>query len=358
MAYNIVYVEDKSSDSRENDLANLGFEVKTEPPTVNLKTVLAEIKSEHDAIILDYRLTQGDLGEKNAFYDAPTIAATLRSDRSIKETPIFLMSNEKNIVFFYKDFTNHNLFDYAVSKKYFSDNQEKFRDYLVSFISAYEKIRSDEFDLVKILGLESDEKNLLHSQFEAKLIDKKDFVFEHSRFINDSLIRSIGSLIGVDVLSARLGISKESEDWDKVLESLSGCAYTGVFSDIHQRWWMKKIDHWWDDVIQAEDSLRRLGAQERVEIIKEKLSLENLQVTAKTPLSKSTNFWTICKYSKEPLDPFDGIELANIDLLPWQEKEYFSFDSAVESKHEDDKKYVSDIDKKAIRDLIKTLNNG
>jgi hypothetical protein len=357
MAYKIMYIEDQVTDSRESDLKNLGFDVKSHFPSANLKDAISVIKTETDVLILDYSLTQGSKGENNAFYDAPTIAATLRSKPNSKEIPIFLMSNESKIVLFNKDFANQNLFDYAISKKNFINNKEKFGGYVKSFITAYSKIKSSQFDLVSILGLGKNETRLIHSKIESKLKDKKEFIFEHSRFINDTLIHAMGPLIGVDVLSARLGIAQESDDWKNVLKSLkeSNCDYSGIFCDIHQRWWMSKVTRWWEETLQCDKPLRRLDADERVQIIKEKLSLTNLGPAIKTTHSKSSNFWTICKYTKCPLDPFDGIELMRKDLLPWQEKEYFSFDAAIESKHEEDKDFVSEIDKKAIRDLIKTL---
>lgn len=65
---------------------------------------------------MDYKLTEGS---ELSYCDAPTIASTLRSkyNDGIKERPIVLISTLDNIVNIYrKDYTSHDLFDYAISK--------------------------------------------------------------------------------------------------------------------------------------------------------------------------------------------------------------------------------------------------
>ncbi|WP_298117402.1 response regulator [Flavobacterium sp.] len=355
MAYKILYVEDQKTDSRELDLKALGFEVESYDPSSDLSEILGKLNN-IDALILDYRLTNG---EKHACFDAPTIAATLRSKHTtdFKERPIILMSNEDVIVDYYKDFTNQDLFDFAISKKDFLGNKEKFKNYLTSFVEAYSKIKTDNFDLLKIFQINSSESGLIHTQIKSKLKSKEGFIYEHSRLINDTIINAIGTLIGEDILAARLGISKDSKDWAVVLDSLKDAKYFGIFSDIHSRWWMDKVNFWWENVIEFETPLRRLNAEERVNVIKTKLSLDDLNPSVKTEYSTSSNFWTICKFSNKPLDPFDGIELLKKDYLPWQEKEYISFDSAL-TEIEKFKNIISEIDKKAIRELANKVNTN
>lgn len=356
MAYKILYVEDQKAESREHDLKDLGFVVESYDPSSDLSEILAKL-NDINALILDYRLTKG---ENHACFDAPTIAATLRSihTEDFKERPIILMSNEDLIVDYYKDYTNQDLFDFAISKKDFLLNKDKFKKYLISFVEAYSKIKADNFDLVKIFQIKTEERCLIHPQIQSKLNSKEGYIYEHSRLINDSIIHAVGALIGEDILAARLGVSKDSKDWNTLLESLKESKYTGIFSEIHSRWWMDKVLFWWGEIIKSETPLRRLNAEERVNIIKTKLSLTNLEPAVKTNHSSSSNFWTICKFSSQPLDPFDGIELLKKDYLPWQEKEYISFDSAL-TEIESYKNSISEIDKKAIRELSKTVNaNG
>lgn len=350
MAYKIFYIDDQDAASREADLKNLGFEVETHKPTNNFKDIELKVRDNIDALILDYKLTEG-VGEQ-ACFDAPTIAQFVRTMHSIDgfNIPIVLMSNQTIFIENYKnDFTSQDLFDFTITKQEFSSNQELFGNKLNSFINAYKKIKADN-SLIKSLSLKEDQ-DILHSRLIASYEKLGNNHFKVSSLIYDDLICAVGLMIGEDILSARLGVSKDSEGWSKLLEHLTDASYKGVFSDIKNRWWMDKVNSWWNEKISSENSLRRLNSQERVELLKSKLELETLIPLKKTEHSISSNFWTICKQSNQPLDPFDGIELLN-DYLPWQEKKYISIDSALE-KMEDYKTLVSDIDKKAIRDIVK-----
>ena len=354
MAYKIFYIDDLETESRKKDLEDLGYVVKLYDPTSNLNDLFTEIEADTDAVILDYRLTKG---KNNACFDAPTIAQTLRTKHKDdnKGIPLILMSNEQiKVSEFDKDFTSQDLFDFVLTKEEFTRGMDIFKSKLDSFIAAYQKIKSDN-DLIKILGLEKGE-IVLHSRF-ITLFDKAgNNQLKTSSLIYDNLISAIGLTVGEDVLSARLGVSKKSEDWPKLLDSLKNAIYKGIFSDTKERWWMEKVNFWWKEKISETIPIRRLNAEERVELIKEKLELKNLTVVIKTKYSESSNFWTICKFSKEPLDPFDGVELLK-DYLPWQEKEYLSIDSALLNKDEY-QSLISNIDKKAIRELASKLNTN
>lgn len=353
MDYKLLYIEDQSAESRESDLKDLGYIVNTLDPPKDLGEILSKIKPDTNALILDYRLTKG---ENNVCFDAPTIAQTLRSKHSENkfELPIILMSNENVITDYYKDFTSQDLFDFSLTKKEFIDDKIGFNKKLKSFIGTYSKIKEADFNLSKILDVEEEGNDLIHSRIFAKLDIKKGDIFAFSDFIYSKIICSTGLLIDEDVLSARIGISKKSSEWKNILDSLNNCVYGGIFSDTYPRWWMSKIENWWVETIQCETPLRRLDASERMEIIKNKLSLTELEVVVKTTQSHSSNFWTVCKYSNAPLDPFDGIELLK-EYLPWQEKEYLSIDSAL-IKMDDYKNLLSAVDKKAIRELAHKLN--
>ncbi|MVM42301.1 hypothetical protein GO730_39090 [Spirosoma sp. HMF3257] len=360
MDFKILYIEDQAAESREQDLINLGFNTLTYDPSSDISEVLQQVKqADINALILDYRLTAG---QKQACFDAPTIAQTLRTkyshDTNNKyEFPIILMSNEGIITDYYNDFTSQDLFDFTLTKKEFLDKPERFKSKLISFINSYEVIKDSKYDILKILGITSNEENLVHTGIITKTKQFDQHTFEFSRLIFEQIIRAIGPLIGKDVLAARLGVSQSSPDWDKLLLSLTNTRYVGILSDVYPRWWMAKINEWWYGITEATIPLRRLDAEERVETIKSKLNLDLVPII-KTEYSNSSNFWTICKYSNVAIDPFDGIELYKRDLLPWQEKEYISIETGLTSMDKL-KDYISVIDKKAIRELVKKINaNG
>ncbi|WP_340152678.1 hypothetical protein [uncultured Marivirga sp.] len=350
MAYKVLYIDDLETESRLKEIENLNFNVKLYNPTSDISDLYGSLEENTKACILDYRLTKG---KNNACFDAPTIAQTLRTKHKndLKDFPLILMSNEKiKVREFDKDLTSQDLFDFVLTKEEFSENKENFKKKLNSFIKSYETIKQHKFDLDKILDFDGN--FILHSRVksDAKAIGKN--LFGLSSFIYYDIIRPVGIMIGEDVLSARLGVTKESEDWQKLLGKINDSLYTGVFSDYLDRWWMDKIDKWWTETISSDFSLRSLDSEERVKLLKAKLGLKRLTPLTKTKHAISSNFWTICKDSRRPLDPFDGIELLK-DYLPWQEKEYLSMESALAGKMDEYKNLVSEIDKKAVRELVK-----
>jgi hypothetical protein len=357
MAFKLLYIEDQHAESRAQDLMNSGFEVVTYDPSSDIRDVLAQISDDTSALVLDYRLTAG---EKNACFDAPTIAQTLRSKHSHDankrpEMPIVLMSNESVITDYYNDFTSQDLFDFTLTKKEFIEAQTRFAVKLNAFINGYKRIKNSGFDILQVLGIGSDEALLVHPNIKIKATKFDHHVFEYSRLVFEQIIRSIGPLVGEDILSARLGVSKESAGWPQLLETLTNAKYKGILSDAYSRWWMTKVNDWWSIFIKAEVPLRRLDAEERVELLTKRLGLDLIPLQ-KTEYSQSSNFWTICKLSNQPIDPFDGIELYKKDPLPWQEKEYLSIDTAM--NHIDKfKNYISAIDRKAIRELSQKINS-
>lgn len=353
MAYKILYIDDLETDSRKKDLENLGYVVEKFDPTPNLSDLFRVLKPDTDAVILDYRLTDGI---NNACFDAPTIAQTLRTKHKDdnKGIPLILMSNEEiKVGEFDKDFTSQDLFDFVLTKESFTRNMDYFKNKLDSFISAYATIKTEN-SLIKILGLEEGEINL-NARFISTFEQSGNNQLQVSSLVYDDLLCAIGLTIGEDVLSARLGVSKTSEDWPALLNSLENALYRGVFSDFKKRWWMEKVYSWWKESIAENIPIKRLNAEERVDLIKSKFTL-NLMPVLKTTYSTSSNFWTICKYSNAAIDPFDGVELLN-DYLAWQEKKYLSIDSALLNR-EEFKNQISKVDRKAIRELVTKLNEN
>ena len=347
MAYKILYIEDLEAETRNLTFKREDFDVISIPPSDSIDRIINDINEiSPDLIILDYILTEGsDL----KFCNAPTVAATLRSLTAVegfKERPIVLMSNQDNIVNSYrKDYTSHDLFDYAITKQNATKVcTEKFINKCISFIEAYKMIVEEKFELSNILKIDKKE---IHSKLFFYLNENNKSIYEYSRFIFEHLIRCSGMIIGEDVLSARLGVSKESHDWQKLKDILKEFQYTGIFSNSYNRWWMSKIDSWWCTTIDEKFSLRHFNAEERVEILKNKTGL-NLIVANSSDKNLSTNYWTICKQTRLPLDPFDGIELLEEEFMPWQDSDYVSIDGYLEDI-EKYSKIVSDLDRTEMR---------
>lgn len=347
MAYKILYIEDLEAETRNLTFKRDNFDVISIPPSDSIDKIINDVNEINpDLIILDYILTEGS---SLKFCNAPTVAATLRSLTAVerfKERPIILMSNQDHIVNLYrKDYTSHDLFDYAITKQNATKVcTEKFINKCISFIEAYNKIEFYNFDLSNILQID---KKHIHSKLFFYLNDSNKSIYEYSRFIFEHLIRCSGMIIGEDVLSARLGVSKESDDWQKLKDFFKNYQYKGIFSNSYDRWWMSSIDFWWNENIDEKFSLRYYNAAERVEILKSKVGL-NLILATSSDKNLSTNYWTICKQTKLPLDPFDGIELLEEEFLPWQDSDYVSIDGYLQDI-EKYSKIVSDLDRTEMR---------
>ncbi|GHV15658.1 hypothetical protein FACS1894169_07750 [Bacteroidia bacterium] len=348
MVCKVFYIEDLDPESRIETLKSDSFKIVSFKPDVNIDDIIQKIIDENpDIILMDYKLTEGS---ELSYCDAPTIASTLRSkyNNAIKERPIVLISTLDNIVKLYKkDYTSHDLFDYAISKERALENTEYFRCKCLSFLNSYTDIVKNKFDLDKILGLNG-EINLIHSKIRIQLNKDIQSAYEFSRFIFEHLIRCSGLLIGEDILSARLGVSKDSTDWGKLKEKLLEYKYIGIFSDVYDRWWMSKIEFWWNDILKIDYPLRQYDVTERVLLLQKQLGLNDLNEVKSSSMNLSKNYWSICKETQLPLDPFDGIELLDEEYKPWQDKEYVSIEGALQNL-EKYSKIISESDKRELR---------
>jgi hypothetical protein len=326
MAYKIIYIEDLDPGSIIHDLEQNDFKVDYHNPSNFEETIKAIIG--YDLILFDFRLT-----ESKALFDAPTIAQTLRTlnTKYHMDIPMILISSEPNISDYYKDLTSQDLFDLSLTKGILLKNVKKYSLRFKSFIKSYNTIESKKFNIQAILEIDENRLKNLDYRIIEKLNDPIHSidVFAFSSFIIKNLIQSFGVLFGEDVLSARLGVSKESKDWEAFKELFDDFKYKGVFSDSYNRWWSDGLINWWKLNNDGENNLRQLNAKQRVSKLKLITKLDLVEQT-KTKYAKSSSFWTICKETSLPIDPIDGLELLKKDLLPWQETEYISIQAGFE----------------------------
>ena len=358
MTYKILYIEDLDPGSIIHDLNSHGFEVTHHIPK-NFEDTIKEIKG-YDLLLFDFRLT-----ETTAIFDAPTVAQTLRTINSEnhKDIPIVLISSETKISDYYKDLTSQDLFDLSLTKDTLLNNMVKYSKRFTSLINAYQKVKNEKFDVLKVLNFPTDQNKAIDYRIIEKL--NRDMfsndVFAFSSFILKNLIQSIGPLIGEDVLSARLGVSKTSDNWEKLKSNFEHFKYKGIFSDSYNRWWADGLIDWWKNHIDGDNSLRKLNAEQRINKLSEitKLSLTS---QAPTKYAKSTSFWTICKETHLPIDPIDGLELHKNDLYEWQEKEYLSLQAGLEPQKFDSTtkepiyiKFLKPIEKDRLKSIAKSI---
>lgn len=349
--YNILYIEDENAKSIQEDLKSYGLIVETLNP-INFDMVLNEIhRKSYDAYIMDFRLTSG-----TGRVDAPTFAATLRTNgKNQKKAPLIMITNENYLSEFENDFTSQDLFDMVLTKPNLRNNYEKYSQRIKSLIDAYRFIKNSDFDINKILGIDS--LHILDYRFLDCLesFRNKEDLYGYVRTISNSLIRAIGPLVGTDVLAARLGIDIQCDDYAKLLNTSQflQCKYTGILSNTYERWWFDKIKKIWESI--SNESLRRTEARDRVFILNENF---NLSLEAATPLEMATSstFWTICHKYQKPLDPSEGYQFRYRHFDEWLEPEYISLIGALENPNL--QRFLSPIDKEDVLYLGNIANES
>ncbi|MFH7018628.1 hypothetical protein [Flavobacterium sp. FlaQc-47] len=318
---------------------------------------LPEILTQYDGLILDLRLydNANDDGY-TATYRGSTVAQEIRTlvkEKSIlKDIPIVLITANENVDTSL-DETGKNLFD-AIVKRSNIGNFEKLRLKLISLANGYSYLNQVEKTLDKILAYERiDTIDFRFLQDFSEIKDQPSHVI--ARFLSKYILQKPSFLVDEYYLSARLGASMKSDDWQKFKETyLIGFKYSGPFSDYEERWWMNDVESWWDENFK-DYFLRSLSAKERVELLNTKFEIKLLPIE-KTFRSTSEKFWTVCKVTKAAIDNVDGFIIAGQDNnFPWQEKEYISKDEALRPTNKDLWKDIAMIDKDRLEKLKSLL---
>jgi len=159
-------------------------------------------------------------------------------------------------------------------------------------------------------------------------------VHEIARFIIQELLYRPGLMIDELRLASRLGIDKDkSKDWDKLLDAIEKYKYLGPFGGAWARWWAFGVEkEWWFQISEQDLPISSLNAKQRVNILKKKTGHKNLVTAEPIKTHYHTRFYTICEYTNSPLDPVDGVIIAEKEPQPWQERKYISLDVALERR--------------------------
>lgn len=327
-------------------------------------TKLISEESNIDGVIVDLRLDEipNEQSGQSSEYRGTSLAQEIRTrqkEAKIKEFPIVLFSANENINNSLED-TGNDLFDLVLSKELDVDEYNIVRIKLQDLAISYRKL-AEEKDVSKILCIDDSDFSRIDDRFLKELknkIDNNAPVHVVARFLINELLEKTGLLISEDVLAARLGISKtDSKDWDNLLCAIKDAKYSGCFSCGWTRWWMYKIDEWWESITEDNVFLRRTSAKERVDIIKRRMSLPGLTAAKKTNGATSDEFWTVCKGCGMPLDPIDGLLVLGQDnIYPWQDMDYILVDTALKRFNIDKWKGIAAIDEDRFN-IIKAQKN-
>lgn len=305
-----------------------------------------------DGLLLDLKLDDTPNGNlKRACFRGTALAQeirTLQKERFCKNFPIVLFSANDKVSL---DVTGRDLFDLCIAKDEVTDKTYPiYANKLLALAEGY-KLLSSQMQTNAYLRIEIDE---LDSSFIRELKTREvEPIHVLSKFIIDELLMKQGLLIDENVLAARLGIDISSPDWSSLLELLKPLAsYQGVFHEGWPRWWMHKIQEWWNNITPSNVYLRSTSATERVQIIKENTGLLNLTPADRIDKSRSEEYWTICKGYNRPLDPLDGLLIFGQDnLYSWQEPEYISVDAALRKINKAQWKGIAEIEREHFHTL-------
>lgn len=307
----------------------------------NYSALINKLKG-YQGLILDWRLDEisSKTEKKKADFRAATLAQEIRTretEKKVSPLPIVVWSQESRLKRSYQgDFTSHDLFNLVYKKEFIIDNPKIVHDQLLSLALGYKYI--DKFrnanKKFKLSDLLRTKESYVDIRVQEYFSSTTRTVHEIARFIIRELLHRPGLMIDELRLASRLGIDKDkSKDWTKFLEIIEKNKYLGPFSEAWARWWAFGVEkECWLQISEQDSPISSLSAKQRVDILKKKTGLKNLVIAEPIKSQYHTRFYTICEYTKKPLDPVDGVIIAEKEPQPWQERKYISLDIALERR--------------------------
>lgn len=372
MQYKYLYIDDIKADDSEKSIetpTSLARGLSVDNIQVEYKHVfdfesnnfIKSNLSNYDGLLLDLRLDEyKDDNGKHSDFTATEFAQHIRTlvtkHELDKDLPIVLFSTDEKLHKVYAtDLSSHNLFDRYLTKVDTPDNASK---KLHSLAKGYLEIEKCKTGLAHLMGLE----NLLDldSRIFSRFSENSENIpaHEYAQVILKDVIYITGPLINDDILAARLGINIEkttSEDWDKVKELFIDAEYKGVFSDAWNRWWMFKLNNIFESLFNT--YLSYLDANEKVNLLRDKLSLPSLVTAEPIKLNTSTRYTTICKAYGHPIDEMEGFRVySSKEPKQWQEYEYASLEAFATGKVNDKKIKVHMDDRDRLIESLEELS--
>ena len=321
----------------------LNIDIEHPGDFANYTELIEKIKTKkYQGLILDWRLddVSSKKTKKKAVSRAAALAQEIRTreaEKKMLSLPIVIWSQENRLKNSYKsDFTSHDLFNLVYKKEEIAQNAVKIHDELLSLASGYKKINkfraeNKSFNLGTLLNSKN---NYIDIRIQEYFSSNIQTVHQTARFIIRELLERPGLLIDELFLAARLGVDKDgSKDWDELINTLKKHKYSGPFSDAWQRWWAYNIEKdWWATTSKQSRPISLLSSEDRLGIIKKNTRFKKLVAAKPIKENYHTKYYTICEYHNQPLDPVDGVILAEKSLQPWQERRYVSLDVILERR--------------------------
>lgn len=361
MTYNLLYIDDDPKDSIVDGFNTTGLIKVTPARPTSFEKQLIELEAngnQYQGLILDLKLDENLSGDRKAYYSATSLAQQLRtkvSEGAWKyEIPLILFTTQQKMnAAFSGDTPSKQLFDILFTKEKITDKKLQIKIHAI--VEAYFTIARNKPDISKILGVENleglDKRIFSHTMTSGEGV----VIYSYAKHILDELIRKPGPLINELYLAARLGVDiKSSPKWlDFINEQLPEVKYYGVFSTGWDRWWMQKLNKWWETNVTPKP-LAGLDARDRIEQLNGKFGYE-LIVAEPLPKAASYRYWTICQGYDQPLDPREGLRINEPETLPWQDTKYMSVEAALERIKRDAGLKISPVERERFENILKSV---
>lgn len=105
----------------------------------------------------------------------------------------------------------------------------------MALVNAYKTIKNTDFDICKMLDMDAGETIDFRLQNLISSFKNNQDVYGCSRIVLETVVRSVGMLVGQELIAARFGIDKTCDDFGSFLEYIAKCKYNGIFSSAYQR---------------------------------------------------------------------------------------------------------------------------
>jgi hypothetical protein len=339
-----LFIDDTEDISNVSQGLNQNAELEIEFYQVtNDKTwsdLITKLREDFDGLLLDWKLN----GESSTGIDFDSEALAQQARKFEKDFPIVLCSSMPTDVkdFFKRDTTAKDLFDIVYIK---GQLQAKA---LISLAHGYiqldERKKNANTKITEILNTELSIDTRVLSSLEA-LIKPEKAIHEFAQFFLRQILEPNGLLIDEYTLAARLAVyhgldengevidEQSNQAWCLLKDKLNSIKYSGVFSDVYDRWWAEKIITWFKEEICPDNSPKNIPFEERFNMLNSKLNIPNLKIASLQKFAKEPYFWEACAYNKRAIDIVDAMLVGGQDnLYPWQDSRYICLEAAFQKR--------------------------
>ena len=349
MTFKIVVIDDEDIGEliRNINLDELSYD-HVKP--CSFKNDIESISDTYDLILMDQKLA-GNIGKIP--YMGTTLIQELRTrmaEGHLRSKPVILWSIAGNINSYQNEKSSHNLVDAVWNKEWLHHgNVEKRNEcarIIRALINGYSNIRAIIEDFK--FNSPNEPSKLASKAFDVDLDLVSEYIPEAvlghllnknhhithslSNFFINSILRFNGFLIDEKTLAARLGVDIQCSDWETLRDKLPlSCKFSGIYSDLYERWWATEFESWWLEFV-YEEHAANLTAAERVDILN---STFNLSLKSAKPATKHTEsrFWHCCIIDGVPIDEIDSYKVTSSERREWQDHFYASFEAINLKRH-------------------------